>query len=379
MSISPVMSSSFNVSGSANFGSAKKRKNQINVNHKSSVNYTVPLAAAISMMPLNVIKAENPKNVYLEPQGHNIELVENYKDIDLLSNVNATDYTAFSKVNSQSEAEGRVIETKYFSSDRYGKYAVNLMDEDGDPTNFERVRVQLIGDDGPLKNQKLLYIANYKYTVNSDDGSKVSHDPLRRAVIEGTATPNYNTKEVIDYLDALKKDKRNNGAIKDVVFERDLYPKEFGVLDNGSRADIMKNAKGRAFNGDTIFSADLTDKGKVLYTLRYYKEIDEGTGKPKLVATLQKPDYDELEIFMLYSLDQCCDVTDEEPKFIKSGIVVLKDKNNKSYYIDNPEMAEVFTKILEAYPDLNGAFPMLIGGNNYVSNKQGYLVPSLSD
>ena len=63
MSISPVMSSSFNVSGSANFGSAKKRKNQINVNHKSSANYTVPLAAAISMMPLNVIKAENPKFV----------------------------------------------------------------------------------------------------------------------------------------------------------------------------------------------------------------------------------------------------------------------------------------------------------------------------
>lgn len=375
MSISPVMSSSFNVSGSVNFGSAKKRKNQINVNHKSSANYTVPLAAAISMMPLNVIKAENPKNVYLEPQGHNIELVENYKDPDLLENPRTANFT----LNTQQNDEGRVIESKRFSSRKFSNYLVKLVDEDGDPSNFESVKFQIIYKGEPLTAEKMKYIEKINYIVNSDDGTKITHPPIRRVTMDAAAGATYNSKAVLDYLDALKNDKRNNGAIKEINCNRDVCPKDFGILDNDARGDIMKNAQGRAFNGDTIFSADLSDNGKVQYTLRYYKEMDEGTGKPKLVATLQKPDHDELEIFMVYSLDQCLSVTDEEYKFIKTGIVVLKDKNNKSYYIDNPEMVDVFTKVIETYPDLKDAYPILKGQNDYVSGPGGYLVPSLSD
>lgn len=317
MTIRPVSSVNF-ASGynKVNFGG--KRKNSENSNVTIPHRLAVPLAAAITFIPLNVMDAKTNNNNF---------------DID---NNNKIEYV--NDVNDAMETDGKVIESKDFVSKKYGNYKINLISTDGNDATFEKVSMS--------KYNKLLNktvssdvknLSVYNYQVISDDGSKGTTFSLKDVLVDSgmDSTPlMYNQTDLLNYIEGLITDPRNNKAIKKVVNNRKIKPDQDGFFQNISASNVLKNAVPCKINAKLVGAEDLEKNGQKVGVLRFYSV--SGSDEKIDQITYQKNGYPELRVFQLFANKHIFEPYSEDPSYFNTGIINLVDGNQKSYYIEEP-------------------------------------------
>ena len=175
-----------------NFEGKKKKHSNNGQSSKSVSNrLAVPLAAALTMAPLNVMDAKG---------AHNDDFSINKNTIELVDDVNS--------VNEAADEKGVVIESKNFVSNNYGPYKINLISTDGDDSTFEKVVEisynQYLGKELP---SDVIELAQYNYQVISDDQSKGSNFGFKQVHVDSgmKSTPFvYNQDDIVNYIEAHK-------------------------------------------------------------------------------------------------------------------------------------------------------------------------------
>lgn len=203
MTIRPVSSVSLvKTYNQLNFeGKKKKHSNNGHSSKPVSNRLAVPLAAALTMAPLNVMDAKG---------AHNDDFSINKNTIELVDDVNS--------VNEAADEKGVVIESKEFVSNKYGSHKIALISTDGDDSTFEKV-VELSSNNyfGKELSNDVLELAQYNYQVISDDQSKGSNFGFKQVHVDSgmKSLPfAYNQDDIVNYVEKLIDDPRNNNAIK---------------------------------------------------------------------------------------------------------------------------------------------------------------------
>lgn len=365
MAIRPVSMVSFAGNNSLNFQAKKKKHSQATQGHSNANRLTVPLAAALTMMPLNVLNAEKPHARDFDSESNKIESVENIK-------------SSFIEENSD---DGVVLGSKSFTSDKYGSYSIKLVSTDGNDRNFEKV-VMVTKDKNfdRTHESKVESLAQYNYKVVSDDGSTGSKFSFKKVLVEGLSQSmpfTYSQEELVKYIGALAKDARNNGAFEEKTYNRSLRPSSEGTLQNVAGGDIMKNAVPKDSYGKFLTELNLTDdNGNKTHTLRFYSTDDNEDNAE--AVTLQRNGYPELQIAVVYVANQVFNPNEEEPYEFQDGVVVLAGKEGKPYYLENIPLARLLYKLREEN-DIKNAYPIFGTDVNYIVTPKGAVMPSVQE
>lgn len=208
-------------------GKKKKHPNASQTTHHTHLKLAVPLAAAMTMAPLNVLESKNLHND-LDIEKNRIEYVD--------------------EVNSENVDDGVVIGSKNFVSKKYGPYRVDLVSTDGNNGTFEKVvMVSKNAITGNMDKNDIKNLVTYNYQVISNDGSKGSKFQLKDVFVDSgldmSGTPFvYNQKDIVDYIEKLVDSPKNNGAITRLNYNRTIRPSDHANLQNVGGGDVMKNA-----------------------------------------------------------------------------------------------------------------------------------------
>ncbi len=342
MTIRPVSSVSLvKTYNQLNFeGKKKKHSNNGHSSKSVSNRLAVPLAAALTMAPLNVMDAKG---------AHNDDFSINKNTIELVDDVNS--------VNEAADEKGVVIESKNFVSNNYGPYKINLISTDGDDSTFEKVVEisynQYLGKELP---SDVIELAQYNYQVISDDQSKGSNFGFKQVHVDSgmKSTPFvYNQDDIVNYIEKLIDDPRNNSEIKKVIHNRTIRPSTDGTFQNvAGKEDIMKNAVPYKPQGKLIESGDVKMDGVPVGKLRYYST--HGSDKDVELITYQKNGYPELGIQWLYANTHVFDPYSGKPSSFQTGIIVLFDGNNKRYCLEDPTIVFGLADLMKKNPDVLG-------------------------
>lgn len=328
MTIRPVTSIKMaNAYNSVNFEGKKKEHSSKSerIINPGVQKLAIPLAAAITMAPLNVIDAKGLHNNNSDIDNKKIEYVD--------------DINSFNEISNES---GTIIESKNFVSEKYGPYKVNLISTDGNNKTFEKVEFEAYN--ALVKkniSNDVKQLAVYNYQVVSDDGSRSSSFTLKNVLVDSgmqSAPFTYNQDNIVNYIEKLIDDPRNNNAIEKVVYNRTIRPSADGNFQNVGGKDILKDAVPFKTNGKLIDSDDVTMENEFLGKLRYYS-LNDNDDDIELV-TYQKNGYPELRIFNLYTNTHVFEPYSEVPSSFVTGIMDLSDANRKHYYLE--ERALVF-------------------------------------
>lgn len=345
MTIRPVTSATL-VGNLNQFNFEGKKKKNLNVSQP--INYTplklaVPLAAAMTMAPLNVLDS---KNVY----NHNLDIEKNR--IEYIDNTNI--------IND----DGVVIGSKNFISKKYGPYRVDLVSTDGNNETFEKVvmvsKNELIGK---LTKNEVKNLVTYNYQVISNDGSKGSNFELKDVFVDSGLDMNvtpfvYNQKDIVDYIEKLVDSPKNNGAITRLNYNRTIRPSDNANLQNVGGGDIMKNAPAYKYaSGKLVTTSNVEDDGKITGKLRFYS--CDGNDDNVEYVTYQKNGYPELKLIYLYESTHTFEPYSEEPKSLKMYIMGLVDGNHKKYYVEDPGLVLGIANLMQENPGFmdNALFP----------------------
>lgn len=342
MTIRPVSSVSLvKTYNQLNFeGKKKKHSNSGHSSNPVSNRLAVPLAAALTMAPLNVMDAKGT---------HTDDFSINKNTIELVDDVNS--------VNEAADEKGVVIESKNFVSKNYGPYKINLISTDGDASTFEKV-VQLLYNEYVEKelSHDVLELAQYNYQVISDDQSKGSNFGFKQVHVDSgmkSLPTDYNQDDIVNYIEKLIDDPRNNNAIKKVTHNRTIRPSTDGTFQNvAGKEDIMKNAVPYKPQGKLIESGDVEIDGVPVGKLRYYST--HGSDKDVELITYQKNGYPELGIQWLYANNHVFNPYSDKPSSFQTGTIVLFDGNNKRYCLEDPTIVFGLADLMKKNPDVLG-------------------------
>ena len=368
MTIRPVTSiSTANAYNAVNFEGKKKKhsgKSEYIIN-PGAQKLAIPLAAAITMAPLNVIDAKGLHKNNSDIDNRKIEYVDDISSINTISNEGGT-----------------IIESKNFVSDKYGPYKVNLISTDGNNKTFEKIAFEAYNElvKKNLSND-VKQLAVYNYQVVSDDGSKSTSFTLKNVLVDSgmQSTPfTYNQDNIVNYIEKLIDDPRNNKAIDKVVYNRTIRPSSDGNFQNVGGKDILKDAEPFKPNGKLIDSDDITMENKVLGKLRYYSL--NGNDNDIELVTYQKNGYPELRIFNLYTNKHVFEPYSEVPSSFVTGIMELSDGNRKHYYLEEPALVFALADLKAENPE---KFKYGIMGEsntiNYLITPKGAIMPVASE
>ncbi len=368
MTIRPVTSiSTANAYNAVNFEGKKKKhsgKSEYIIN-PGAQKLAIPLAAAITMAPLNVIDAKGLHKNNSDIDNRKIEYVDDISSINTISNEGGT-----------------IIESKNFVSDKYGPYKVNLISTDGNNKTFEKIAFEAYNElvKKNLSND-VKQLAVYNYQVVSDDGSKSTSFTLKNVLVDSgmQSTPfTYNQDNIVNYIEKLIDDPRNNKAIDKVVYNRTIRPSADGNFQNVGGKDILKDAEPFKPNGKLIDSDDITMENKVLGKLRYYSL--NGNDNDIELVTYQKNGYPELRIFNLYTNKHVFEPYSEVPSSFVTGIMELSDGNRKHYYLEEPALVFALADLKAENPE---KFKYGIMGEsntiNYLITPKGAIMPVASE
>ena len=364
MSIRPVASTTLvNNLNQLSFEGKKKKNQNSNLNITKPVSYklAVPLAAALTMAPLNVIDARASQ---YDNSNDNIKPIENVYLVNSVDNINAQ--------------KGVVIESKNFVSPKYGNYKINLISTDGNNRTFEKVTMEQYNDiAGKNISNDVKNLAVYNFQVVSDDGKKGSNFTLKDVIVDSgmDAVPHmYNQDNIVNYIEDLIDDPRNNNAIEKVNYKRNIRPDRYGYYQNVSNGDIMKNAVSYKPNGKLIDSCDVNVGGKITGKMRFYS-IDNDDSNVEMI-TYQKNGYPELRIFSVYFNTHIFEPYSENPKSMQSGILDLLDANNKHYYVEDSPFVLGLADLQKNNKDLlEYAFMGISDNRNYLVTPKGAIMP----
>lgn len=317
MTIRPISSVNFaNGYNNVNFGERRKKsENTHTVPHRLAV----PLAAAITLVPLNIIDAKSSNN-----------------DLDINNKIEYVD--GINSVKQDTKEKGVVIESKDFNSKIYGNYKINLVSTDGNAKNFEKVVMLKYNDIiGKTLSNDVKNLSVYNYQVISDDGSKGTSFELKDVLVDSgmDSTPyTYNQADLLNYVEGLIDDPRNNKAINKVTNNRKIKPDQDGYFQNVPKGDVLKNAVPCKINAKLVGAEDVLMEGQKIGVLRYYSV--NGSDEKIDQITYQKNGYPELRISQLFANKHIFEPYSEAPSYFNTGIINLVDGNNKSYYIEEP-------------------------------------------
>ncbi len=364
MTIRPVTSILVvNRSNTVNFEGKKKNysdKSEYIIN-PGAQKLAIPLAAAITMAPLNIIDG---KGVY-----KNNSYIDN-KKIEYVDDINSADAI--------SDDGGTIIESRNFVSDKYGPYKVNLISTDDNNKTFEKVAFESYNElvKKNLSND-VKQLAVYNYQVVSDDGSKSTSFTLKNVLVDSgmqSAPFTYNQNNIVNYIEQLIDDPRNNKAVEKVVYNRTIRPSADGNFQNVGGKDIMKDAVPFKPNGKLIGFDDVTMENELLGTLRYYSYNDNDSDIE--LVTYQKKGYPELRIFNLYTNKHVFEPYSEIPSSFVTGIMELSDANRKHYYLEEPSLVFALADLKAENPE---KFKYGIIGEsntiNYLITPKGAIMP----
>ncbi len=338
MTIRPV--TSVNLTNSYNQVNFRGRRKNVSDNAEPSRitvphRLAVPLAAAITMAPMNVVDAK---------AGDKYNLDFNNK-IEYVNDINS--------INQASEENGVVIESKNFNSKVYGNYKINLISTDGNDKTFEKVAMLQYNDIlGKTVSNDVKNLAVYNYQIISDDGSKGNNFLLKDVLVDSgmDAVPYaFNQPELLNYIEELIDDPRNNKAIKRVVNDRKIKPDQDGFFQNVPKGDVLMNAVPCKINAKLVDSEDVTIEGKPAGVLRFYS-VNGDKNKIDQI-TYQKTGYPELRIFMLYAHKHVFEPYSEVPTSFVTGIMNLVDGKNKSYYLEEPGLVFALADLKAKNPE----------------------------
>lgn len=366
MTIRPVTSatlvSNFN---RLNFeGKNKKNSNVSQVTHYTPLKLAVPLAAAMTMAPLNVLESKNLHND-LDIEKNSIEYVDD--------------------VNSQNEDDGVVVGSKNFVSKKYGPYRVDLVSTDGNNATFEKVVMVSKNEiTGNMDKNDVKNLVTYNYQVVSNDGSKGSKFQLKDVFVDSgldmSATPFvYNQKEIVDYIEKLADSPKNNGAITRLNYNRTIRPSDDANLQNVGGGDIMKNAPAYKYpGGKLVNTSNVEDDGKITGKLRFYS-CDDNDNNVEYI-TYQKNGYPELKLLYIFESTHTFEPYSEEPKSLKMYIMGLVDGNHKTYYVEDPGLVLGIAGLMEENPGFmdNALFPCS-ANRKYLLTPKGAISPIAED
>ena len=345
-------------------GKKKKHPNASQTTHHTHLKLAVPLAAAMTMAPLNVLESKNLHND-LDIEKNRIEYVD--------------------EVNSENVDDGVVIGSKNFVSKKYGPYRVDLVSTDGNNGTFEKVvMVSKNAITGNMDKNDIKNLVTYNYQVISNDGSKGSKFQLKDVFVDSGLDMNvtpfvYNQKDIVDYIEKLVDSPKNNGAIKRLNYNRTIRPSDNANLQNVGGGDVMKNAPAYKYpSGKLINTSNIEDDGKITGKLRFYS-CDDNDDNAEYI-TYQKNGYPELQLLYLYESTHTFEPYSEEPKSLKMYIMGLIDGNHKKYYVEDPGLVLGIADLMHANPGFmdNALFP-LCENIKYLLTPKGAIMPVKED
>lgn len=375
MAIKPITSVAFN--GNYNklaFEGRKenKEKNAKGGMHISNTMRAIPLAAALTMAPLNVINAES------------------YNSRDVGAQTSKT--LAMTSPDKNKSEKGVVIDSKTFDTKEHGTITVNQISTDDDNSNFEKVTAtyssivdgtlllyELLGSYTPEKlsiegTYDILGTAKYNYNVISDNGQSTSNFSYKEVimnVVPNLTPDSCNDPNFLHYIENLIKSPKNNGALKETSYDRVLRPSEDGAYQNNSeKIDLWKKAVPRKSYGKLLLQKDVTDgNNNVLYTLGFYS-LDDNDQTAEVI-TLKDKEHPELEIFKAYIANHNFDNKADNPLKFQNGVIVLNGEGEGRIYIEDYWLAKTL---------YNMEFERVFGSNiNYILLNGGVVAPSLSE
>lgn len=347
MAISAVSAVSYgNNYNNISFEGKKKKKAQKSENYTSHTNASrlaVPLAAALTLMPISSAKAKNYNNI--TPEHVRTEYAENLKS-NFVEEINDG---------------GVIIESKKFDTKEYGQISVNLKSTDGDDSNFEEVEVSFKVYETRTKTvvPKTLKIVGPQefgpYRLTSQDDTEEQRKDIKIKTVlmkdDNYSNNKYycNNEEFMEYIDALREDPRNhNKAISKTVIPRHrLHTDGEGALHYGGYGPSLKNAKPIDTSGmKKIDEAEFPALGEK-YILRCYSnnnsdKIDKVTLEK--LGNGETEGFEEVFINKLIIPTHIIYPNSDNPLNFVTGIVELEDGSGKEYILNK----DVLTNTLYA-------------------------------
>ncbi|MFR1672185.1 MAG: hypothetical protein ACLSWI_04490 [Candidatus Gastranaerophilaceae bacterium] len=372
MTISPVSAVSFRSYNNINF-EGRKNKNSFSENHSgnsSTGRLVLPLAAAISLMPLNITKARSLED--LNAEHTRTELSENIKS-DFVEEI---------------KDDGVSIESKKINTKQYGQITVTLKSTDGDNSNFELVEAKF-----PVynvntktvvpKTLKVIGAQEYgPYRLQSqDDTEEMRNDLIFKTVLMKDESQNdyfCNNKEYIDYIEELRVDPRNNNkAIQKTVVPRYKLRTDYeGAFQfGGYGGSSLKELKPVTTDGMKKVAELEFESENVKYVFRCYSTDgnDDNAEKVTLerISDVKNPGFKEAFVHKVIVPTHVIYPDSDNPTTLATGIVVLKGDGNRQYMINNDKLANILystrndNDIKEAYSIERPTFNYIVKGGSF--------------
>lgn len=341
-------------------GKKKKNVNQnLNITRPSSHKLAVPLAAALTIAPLNVLDAKNNQYVDFSDNKNSTELVYGLNSVDA-----ATE-------------NGVVIESRDFISPKFGNYKISLVSTDGNNKTFEKViRSYYNNLINEIITHDIKQLAVYNFQVISDDGSKGSKVSCKDVIVDAgdeNIPYTYNQDEIVNYVESLIDDPRNNNAVEKTIYNRSIRPDMYGYFQNVPNGDILKNAVPYKPDGKLIDTCPINDGDVQIGMLRFYSLGDDNTIN---LTTYQPNGYPELRIYCMYADNHIFEPYSDEPTSLQTGVLNLMDGNNKHYYIESPAIVYGMANLQKQNNDmLKSAFTGFSNNRHYAITPKGAISP----
>lgn len=349
MAISPVSAITYgNNYNSINFGNKKKKSAQNSENHRNHTNASrlaVPLAAALTLMPLSDAKAKSYNNI--NPEHVRTEYAENLK----------------SNFVEDIKDGGVIIESKQIDTKEYGQITVNVKSTDGDDSNFEEVEVNFKAYDVGSKTvvPKTLKVVGPQefgpYRLAShDDTEELRNDIKVKTVLmtdDDYSDNKYycNNKEFMEYIEILRNDSRNhNKALSKTAIPRHrMRTDSEGAFQYGGYGSGLKDAKPVDTSGMKRVAELDFEAGDEKYILRCYSTDGNDDNAEKV--TIEKAGNDKTNGFPEVFVNKLMIPThvvypnSDNPMTFATGIVELKDGYGNKYILNKDELTNILCNL----------------------------------
>ena len=371
MAIQPVTSANFTNNKHNNISFGNKSKDVKRHNSLRSAAMAVPLATLIAMSPINTAASAK---TYSDSDANSVSLyIDGLDDLHQSSKV----------INSKKFYTGQGMGPVNGNVTIYDTYStLKFIDNDGNRNDFERI--EKVTTSPSLKNTSettdIDELAEYSYTIGSDDGSTsnyftfmrayASNDDIKKSKIEA--------QDLCQMLHDELYSSRNNSGVK--LSSTDFILRASATsegLQNVPNKDIMKNAAPIVRpNYKRLGTQDFEGQnGK--YKISYYAitESAKKAGDNIEFVTIKKDGYPELAVIANYPSKAKIINNSGKDWIFDYGITILKDQNNKKYCISDMDLTQALTIIYNNEKTDGDAYKCELLEKEYSFSDKGIIVP----
>lgn len=349
MAISAVSAVSYGSNyNNLSFEGKKKTKNKSSENYTSHTNASrlaVPLAAALTLMPLSSAKAKNYNNI--TPEHVRTEYAENLKS-NFVEDV---------------KDGGVIIESKKFDTKEYGQMTVNVKSTDGDDSNFEEVEVSFKVYETRTKTivPKTLKVVGPQefgpYRLASQDDTEELRNDIKIETVLMTdddySNNKYycNNKEFMEYIETLRNDSRNhNKALSKTSIPRHrMRTDSNGTFQYGGYGEGVKNTKPADTSGMKRVAELDFEASDEKYILRCYSTDGNDDNAEKVTIEKlgdgQTDGFPEVFVNKVMIPTHVVYPNSDNPMTFATGVVELKDGYGNKYMLNKDELTNILCNL----------------------------------